>query len=676
MNQYRIEVPQAPSPDLNTISFSSQVMTTEPPTSSALARIGLLASTNQGRGWSQRASRLINGAILVGLLVLPSGAAEAPGGGAPQATDTTDILAGLRPEHPRLIFTAADWTSLRAARGGTNTVAQILAVLETKARAVLKQPPVTYKKEGRRLLAVSREAMRRIVLCGFTYRLTGDRVFLDRAENEMLTVAAFADWNPSHFLDTAEMTAGLALGYDWLFAELSPATRATVREAMIEKGLKLGIALKGKGWQRATMNWNQVCFGGLALGALAIADEAPAVAAALLQQAHDNNHYGLEPYAPDGVYPEGPSYYNYGTSYQVLLLSALESALGTDWNLAAAPGFMASAAAQMQLAGPGGQPFNFSDGSQGQPMYQPWLFWFAQRLNQPALVYFQQQCLQEVLADRLADSDDRAWPLVAKWVATLPPTLPAPTLPLAWQGRGHNPVGVFRTSWTDPNALYLAFKAGAANNNHGHMDAGSFVLDAQGVRWGWDLGKQDYNSIEAKGWALFDPKQDSDRWRVYRLNNFSHSTLTLGGQLHNAGGRAAITAFDPHTATVDLSAVFTPQAKAVFRHFDFQPDRIRIRDEIQGATNGLSVRWQMLTRAAITLNGDAAALRQDGKIMQARILSPAGARFETASAQPPDDGVNQPNPDFNLLQVNVSVPASGNQSLAIELRPESVSDAK
>jgi hypothetical protein len=48
----------------------------------------------------------------------------------------------------------------------------------------------------------------------------------------MLAVAAFADWNPSHFLDTAEMTAGLALGYDW-FADLSAATRATVRQAMI-----------------------------------------------------------------------------------------------------------------------------------------------------------------------------------------------------------------------------------------------------------------------------------------------------------------------------------------------------------------------------------------------------------------------------------------------------------
>ena len=30
----------------------------------------------------------------------------------------------------------------------------------------------------------------------------------------MLAIAQFADWNPSHFLDVAEMTMGMAIGYD------------------------------------------------------------------------------------------------------------------------------------------------------------------------------------------------------------------------------------------------------------------------------------------------------------------------------------------------------------------------------------------------------------------------------------------------------------------------------
>ena len=615
---------------------------------------------------------------LVSLLacVGPLRAADTPASGPPPSPDAKSILAGLRPEHPRLMLTESDWKAFRAARGGSDTVARILAAAEKKARALLDKPPVIYKKEGRRLLSVSREAMRRIELCSFAYRLTNEKVFLARAEQEMLAVAAFADWNPSHFLDTAEMTAGLALGYDWLFADLSAATRATVRQAMIEKGLKLGIALEGKSWQRATMNWNQVCFGGLALGALAIADEVPDLAGTLLRQAREYNPNGMKPYAPDGVYPEGPGYFNYGTGYEVMLISALESALGTDWNLSASPGFMQSAAAQMQLTGPGGQPFNFSDGPNGEPIYQPWIFWFAQRQNQPSLVHFQQHRLREELQDMPDSGDDRVLPLLAKWVAGLPATIPAPTLPLAWQAGGHNPIGIYRSSWTSPDALYLAFKGGAASLPHGHMDAGSFVLDAQGVRWGWDIGKQDYHSIESKGWNLFGKEQDSDRWRVYRLNNFSHSTLTLGGKLHNVDGHAEITAFSDNSATVDLSAVFTPQAKSVVRHFAFQPASVRVRDEIQGAASGLPVCWQMLTRATITIKDGAATLHQGGKTMQARILSPAGAKFVTADPQPPDDGVNQPNPGFTLLRVNAAVPDSGSLILEIELQPETASGGK
>jgi hypothetical protein len=588
-----------------------------------------------------------------------------------QAAETNNILAGLRPEHPRLILTAGDWATLRAERGGTNEVARVLATAENNARTLLNQPPVIYKKDGKRLLAVSREAMRRIELWSFAYKLTGDKIFLNRAEKEMLTVAAFSDWNPSHFLDVAEMTAGMALGYDWLYDALSPATRATVRQAILEKGLKPGIALHGTGWQRALSNWNQVCFGGLTLGALAIADEESTAATELLTLVRDDNHFGMAAYAPDGVYPEGPGYWSYGTGYEVLLISALESALGTDWNLSATPGFLDCAAAQMELTGPTGRPFNFSDGPNGNPIYQPWQFWFAKKMNEPWLVYFQIQRLQEYLANpRPNVENDRVLPWLAEWLAALPEKIPVPELPIAWHADGHNPVGVFRTSWTDTNALFLAFKGGAASNSHGHMDAGSFVLDAQGVRWACDFGSQDYLSIESKGWDLWSAAQNSDRWRVFRLNNFSHNTLTLGGKLHNAAGRAEIAAFHDNSAMVNLTAVFTPQAKSVVRHFNFASDKVVIRDEISGADAGLSVRWQMLTRADIQIENGHATLHQNGRTLRAKIISPAGAEFEKASAQPPDDGVNKANPGYAMLQLNTIVPVSRNLTVEIELRPE------
>ena len=579
-----------------------------------------------------------------------------------------DILAGLRPEHPRLIITRSQWDELRRRRAGDPELDALLTRLVQHARALVNAPPLVYKKEGFRLLAVSRNALRHIQLCSFAYRLTNEKVFLDRAEKDLLTVAAFSDWNPPHFLDTAEMTAAVALGYDWLFDALSPATQTTLRQAILEKGLTPGLTGHNS-WYRATMNWNQVCFGGLTLGALAIADENPGPAGELLTLARKDNPNGLKPYAPIGIYPEGPGYWNYGTTYQVLMISALESALGTDWNLPKFPGFLASAAALVEQTGPTSRPFNFSDGGDG-VAFETTLFWFAQRLHYPALVYFQNQMLRQKLAQP-AEKDDGLSPLLAIWIDGQPQNIPVPTLPLAWHGDGPNPVGVFRSSWTDTNALFLAFKGGSASVNHAHMDAGSFVLDADGVRWACDLGAQNYYSIESKGWSLFNMKQTSDRWRVFRLNNFSHNTLTLGDQLHNVKGDARITSFTANSATVNLTQIFAGQVGSAVRHFHVGENRtVVIRDDLATGKPGLSVRWQMVTHAKITVNKNEATLRQDGKTLTAKILAPADAQFEIASAQPPDDGVNQLNPNASMLAVNTAVSATGNLTVEIQLQPE------
>ncbi|NJK99000.1 MAG: heparinase, partial [Bacteroidales bacterium] len=56
-----------------------------------------------------------------------------------------------------------------------------------------------------------------------------------------------------------------------------------------------------------------------------------------------------------------------------------------------------------------------------------------------------------------------------------------------WMGQGANPVCLMRTSWNDPNAIYVGFKAGSPSVNHGHMDIGSFIMEADGVRWASDF---------------------------------------------------------------------------------------------------------------------------------------------------------------------------------------------
>ncbi|HEY3122123.1 MAG TPA: heparinase, partial [Vicinamibacteria bacterium] len=225
-----------------------------------------------------------------------------------QGRDAADLLAGLRPGHPRLLVDGATWAEVAKRGRADPRLAALLRVITSDARRLLDQPVLEYRKVGRRLLAVSRAALQRTLTLSLAYRVTGEEAFARRAEAEMLGVAAFSDWNPSHFLDVAEMTAALAFGYDWLHDALRPEARATIRQAIVEKGLRPGLdpAAPHNGWQSRENNWNQVCFGGLTLGALAVAEDEPGLAQQLLARARAGIVHGLAPYAPDGVYPEGP----------------------------------------------------------------------------------------------------------------------------------------------------------------------------------------------------------------------------------------------------------------------------------------------------------------------------------------------------------------------------------
>ncbi|MCZ6704191.1 MAG: heparinase, partial [Ignavibacteria bacterium] len=98
----------------------------------------------------------------------------------------------------------------------------------TLADEMLNLEPVKRRKIGRRLLQVSHTYLKRILFLSYSYRLTNDEKYLRQAEKELLSASSFSDWNPSHFLDVAEMTTALAIGYDWLYNDLDKNSRQIV----------------------------------------------------------------------------------------------------------------------------------------------------------------------------------------------------------------------------------------------------------------------------------------------------------------------------------------------------------------------------------------------------------------------------------------------------------------
>lgn len=241
----------------------------------------------------------------------------------------------LRAGHPRLLLTAEREAALREQAREDPFLQTMLAYLRAGADWALDEPTVGYKKVGPRLLAQSRACLGKVATLSLAYRWFGDERYARRALDEMRAAAAFPDWNPGHFLDTAELCAAFAIGYDWLHDWLAPEDRALLRRAIVEKGFAPGRVHHARQAARVN-NWNPVCNGGLVLAALAIAEDEPEAAREFLGLMENTIMKALAYYAPDGAWYEGPGYWKYGTTYLVMLLDALDTALGNDGGLSCA----------------------------------------------------------------------------------------------------------------------------------------------------------------------------------------------------------------------------------------------------------------------------------------------------------------------------------------------------
>ena len=558
-------------------------------------------------------------------------------------------------EHPRLIATDADWQHMLSRRETDPDLDKLITVLIERAHKDLALAPLERKLEGRRLLWVSREFIRRSLLWSFAYRITHDPAYLERARTEMLNIAGFSDWHPDHYLDVAEMTTGMALGYDWLYHDLAPGVRYTLRQAIIDKGI--GQARYGHPTFKLDNNWGQVCMAGMVLGALAIAEDEPALARDVLSAAKPDAFTALKAYRPDGVYPEGPSYWVYGTSYEALLVAALRSSGQADWGLMDAPGLKASAYFYAQALGPSGRQFNFSDASEGQELAPP-LFFLAKELRQPILIEAKRKMIRnkQGLSERFA-------PLIALW---WPENASGPIAPLHFVGQGPQPVAIWRSSWSDPDALYFAIKGGGAHYNHAHMDAGSFVLDLDGVRWAKDLGMQDYNSLESRGIDLWNGKQDSARWKVFRIGSASANSITVDNSLHNASGMAMLQPLSDSEALIDLSPVFLPgQVQSATRRVRVSADTVQLSDTVQLKKPSAQIRWTMNTEAAIEIDGNQAVLRSGGKTLHIRFSGTPVSLSVLDIASPPHD-YDAANPNTRQLIASSQMLHGGSWEIVVQ----------
>jgi hypothetical protein len=594
------------------------------------------------------------------------------------AATPDDPLAHLRPRHPRLLLTDEGLAAAVIAAKTDPLRAALHQNIIATAEAILLAPPIRHP-DSKTAPEQERYAVYNVLTCAMAYRLTGADRFAARVKSDLLAVAAFPDWDPRHDLSMGEMSFAVAIGYDWLYAQLEPDVRATIKQALLDKSLSFADASYRSGgatgrvasWATNTGNHNQVCNAGLVSAALALADEEPALARRVIAGARVSMSYALSAYAPDGAFPEGPGYWTYGTTYSVITFAELESALGTDLGLSAAPGFDHTINYYEAVQGPSGPVFNYAD-STDDLQNSPARAWLAERYLVPAAVRDTRALLADSLKSSPITKFDRAnqglvvnrfFALHAVWFPRGPGTVDSPSdLPLDFHFRGVADIAVFRSAWNDPRAIFVGFKAGENADHHNHLDLGSFVLDADGQRWAMDLGPDSpSDSYDLPGY--FDNKQQ--RWTYFRANNHSHNTVTPGDTLQSRNIVAPIVAFGTAPgrgfAVADLTPAYPAEAVSLRRGIALlDRARVLIQDEYQPARPGTLLHWTMVTGAKIglTVDGRSATLTKNGRLLRVDILEPVSARFHLRSTRPPTAAESQ---------------NEGTVFLAIDLPPEAIS---
>ncbi len=575
------------------------------------------------------------------------------------------------PEHPRLFLQTEDEEKLFELISGDNYAKELSRVIIEASDKIIDMEPLVYKKTGKRLLSVSRSCIKRVTYLSYSYRLTKDKKYLNRAEKEMLAVSAFDNWNPTHFLDVAEMTAALGIGYDWLYHDLSNKSKTIIKNAIVNNGLIPSKDDKYNGWLRGKNNWNQVCNGGLAIGAMAILESEPELSQEIIDRALTSIQIPLKQYEPDGAYPEGNSYWAYGTMYHVLFIDAYRKVFGEDTNFGLANGFMNSGYYILHVFGPIGS-FNYCDCSSGFRL-TPAIFWYAAELKDNSILFNQNKLLSKLVNDGGSVSEDRYLPFIPIWASRLENLEINTPKEKSWTGIGVNPVSLHRSSW-DEDAVFIGIKGGSPSSNHAHMDIGSFVMDANGVRWSIDLGGHNYYKLESQGVDLWNRNQDSERWRILRYSNYAHSTLTVNNELQKVDGHAvSIKNSDNEkcrNTLLDIASVYSEYLENATRGIAIiDNDFVVVRDEIKNNESPANVRWAMLTHDNIEIVNDRLAIiKKDGKELKFMILEPENAKIQSYSTDPPNDFEDK-NPNTLMIGFELDLKANEKQTLRVALIP-------
>lgn len=565
----------------------------------------------------------------------------------PSAEEVMDDLYKQHPQkddHPRTVLTANDFNELRNYAQTDSDYIEMFNKITTTVSGTdgksgyltYKQPTYTVEQEGT-LLSTSRAVMNRVIPMAYMYQMTNDEKYAAGVWRQIEPVCdeeSFPDWHPAHFLDTGEMALAVAIAYDWCYDYWTDTQKEYIEKALYRNIIKLiSDTAEGKESYNAPSagtNWGPVCGGGAIAAATAVAHIYPSECANVISYCTRSVENAIKDYAPDGGYSEGPTYWDYGTTYLVWLISSLESACGTDYGLLDAPGLSVTGYFPSYIVGPEGA-FNYHDSSgEGTTISNALAYYFADRFEDKNLGGIRYNALKNGIYDM------KQYLSVADMLFYNPDNINKEfsyaSLPKDKYLRGIETV-TMKGSMTDPNSAFLTLHGGYDSANHGNLDSGTFVLDMGGVRWFKELGGGNYSLP-----GYFGAK----RWNYYVNRAEGQNTLVIN-PTEEADQYPASTSYmekfkengnDGALAVLDMSPAYEKSyATSVKRGAMLTNDRktMIIQDEVSGIydydtqTEGFQsvLYWFGHTVASIEIanDGKSAVLTKSGKRLHAQLVS-------------------------------------------------------